>query len=102
MRYKGTVDSQEKSTVEGESFEKSGDGSKPRRIVQTLDFSMRRSNIQVKSIQAEEILGEKLVPRGKAKVGYIQVAIFQRSTADELDAALKRLEAQGMAALILD
>jgi carboxyl-terminal processing protease len=102
MRIKGPLDTPVTLTIERESLEKPADGSKPRRIVQTLDISMRRAIIQVKSIQAEEILGEKFVARGKPKIGYIQIGIFQQNTADELDAALKRLEAQGMTALILD
>jgi C-terminal peptidase prc len=36
------------------------------------------------------------------KVGYVYVEGFGDSTVDELDAAMERLEAQGMAALIID
>lgn len=102
LRIKGPPDTPVTLTVERESFDKPSDGSKPRRIVQSLDISMRRAIIQIKSIQAEEILKGKLAPPGKPGIGYIQVGIFQQNTAEELDAALKRLEAQGMAALILD
>lgn len=65
-------------------------------------LAMRRAIIQIKSIQAEELLGAPYVAAGGPNIGFIQISQFQKNTSDDLDAALKRLEAQGMTALILD
>jgi carboxyl-terminal processing protease len=55
-----------------------------------------RRAVHVKSIPVAKIIDQRL------GVGYIQMTGFQKSTAAEMDAALKQLEAQGMKSLIWD
>jgi carboxyl-terminal processing protease len=51
---------------------------------------------------AKDINGRKEFPLGDNKIGYVRLTQFGEKTSDELDAALKKLKAQGMEALILD
>ncbi|MEI6236938.1 MAG: S41 family peptidase, partial [Planctomycetota bacterium] len=67
-----------------------------------ITFSMRRAVIQLKSLQAAELLAPPYIVAGGPRIGFIQINQFQKDTAIDLDAALKRLEALGMQALILD
>lgn len=69
-------------------------------VEKPFDVTVRRAVIRIKSVQAEEILADTAA--GAPKIGYVQVAQFQMNTAEDLDASLKRLEALGMTALILD
>jgi carboxyl-terminal processing protease len=55
-----------------------------------------RRAVQVRSIPRVELIDRKL------GIGYIHLAGFQKSTAAELDAALKKLQQQKARALILD
>lgn len=57
---------------------------------------LTRRPVLVKSITRNEIIDST------NKVGYIRMEGFQKSTTNELDRALSRLEAQGMRALIWD
>ncbi|HLX65137.1 MAG TPA: S41 family peptidase [Planctomycetota bacterium] len=75
---------------------------RPKKDPERIELTMRRALIKVNSIQATELLGPKYVPADEPKLGYIQLSQFQQDTSDDLDAALKKLEAQGMTALILD
>lgn len=59
-----------------------------------FDVTIKRDNIQVHSIKKADIIEDK--------VGYIKLVEFQENTARDLDEALKKLEARGMDALILD
>ena len=59
-------------------------------------ITITRDIIKIHSIRAARMVDEK------AKVGYVRMSNFQKSTADELDDAVKKLQAQGMRALILD
>ncbi len=90
LHIKGPPDTPVRLTLEREGVEK------------PIELEMRRAVVQVKSIQAEELLGTNYVPAGGPKIGYVQISQFQQNTAVDLDAALKRLEALGMNALILD
>ena len=69
----------------------------------SIELALKRAPIVAQSIHVAEILGSEWVGSepGK-KVGYVQIVQFQRHTPADLDADLKKLEAQGMDALILD
>lgn len=55
-----------------------------------------RRAVTVKSIPVAEIVD------GDYKIGYIELAGFQKTTASEMDAALAKLSRSGMKALVLD
>ena len=63
-------------------------------------FTLTRAVIQMKMV--EDINGKEEFPLGDDKIGYICIAQFGDKTGDELEAALRKLQAQGMKALILD
>jgi carboxyl-terminal processing protease len=67
-----------------------------------VELALIRAAIVAQSIPAAEILSTEWVPDPNVKIGFIQIAQFQKHTAVELDADLKKLEALGMQALILD
>ena len=50
----------------------------------------------------KDINGKKEFPLGADRIGYIRITQFGDKTGDELEAALEKLKAQGMKALILD
>ena len=60
------------------------------------EITITRDIIKVKSIRATKMVDEA------AKIGYLRMSNFQKTTADELDDAVKELQDQGMKALILD
>ena len=64
------------------------------------DLKLTRAVINVD--MAKDINGRKQFPLGEDKIGYIRLTQFGEKTADELDAALKKLKAQDMQAFILD
>lgn len=66
----------------------------------TKDLKLVRAVISVD--MAKDINGRKQFPLGEDKIGYVRLTQFGEKTADELDAALKKLKAQGLQALILD
>jgi len=51
---------------------------------------------------AKDINGRKEFPLSDNKIGYVRLTQFGEKTSEELDAALKKLKAQGMEALVLD
>ena len=59
-----------------------------------LDFSLKRKIIKIESIKRSAILEEK--------IGYIKLVEFQENTPKDFEAALAKLEKEGMDALILD
>jgi len=59
-------------------------------------LTIRRDVIKVKSVRAAHMVDDQ------AKIGYVRMNNFQRTTPDELDQAVKRLLANGMKALVLD
>lgn len=59
-----------------------------------LDLPIKRAIIKIRSIRKTEFIEDK--------IGYIKLVEFQENTPRDLEEALKKLESQGMAALILD
>jgi len=64
------------------------------------DYVLTRAVVQVKMV--EDINGKQEFPLGADKIGYVCITQFGDKTGVELDAALQKLQAQGMKALILD
>lgn len=64
------------------------------------DFTLKRSVIVVSMVK--DIDGQKTFPLAPDKIGYVRIAEFGDNTGDELQAALDKLKAQGMKALIID
>ena len=50
----------------------------------------------------KDINGKKEFPLGENKIGYVRLVQFGEKTSADLEAALKKLKAQGMQALVLD
>src|SRR5690349_10401583 len=67
---------------------------------QMKDFTLKRDIINVDMVK--DINGKKEFPLGENKIGYVRLVQFGEKTSDDLEAALKKLKAQGMHALILD
>jgi carboxyl-terminal processing protease len=67
---------------------------------QVKDYTLTRAIINVDMVR--DINAKKEFPLGPDKIGYIRLAQFGDKTSDDLEAALKKLKAQGMEALILD
>jgi carboxyl-terminal processing protease len=63
-------------------------------------FTLTRAIIQVDMVK--DINGRKEFPLGADGIGYVRITEFGEKTGDELEAALGKLKAQGMKALILD
>ena len=64
------------------------------------NFTLTRAVIQLKML--EDINGKEEFPLNDDKIGYVCITQFGDNTGDELEAALRKLQAQGMKALILD
>lgn len=67
---------------------------------QVKDYTLTRAVIKVDT--AKDINGKREFPIGDHGIGYVRLTQFGEKTASELEAALKKLEAQNMRALILD
>jgi len=67
---------------------------------QAKDYTLKREEIKVDMVK--DINGKREFPLGENRIGYVRVTQFGENTAEELQAALKKLKAQGMAGLILD
>jgi carboxyl-terminal processing protease len=63
-------------------------------------YTITRAIIQMDMVK--DINGKKDFPLGPDGIGYIRITEFGDRTGDELEAALKKLKAQNMKALILD
>ncbi|MGR3302134.1 MAG: S41 family peptidase, partial [Candidatus Scalindua sp.] len=63
---------------------------------ETVDITIERAKIQIKSTRGTRIVNEE------SKIGYVAVTGFQDNTITDLDASIEELEKQGMEALILD
>src|SRR6185369_17468425 len=63
-------------------------------------FTLKRAIIQMDMVK--DINGKKEFPVDPNKIGYVRINEFGDRTSDELEAALRKLKAQGMKALILD
>ncbi|HET7623867.1 MAG TPA: S41 family peptidase [Verrucomicrobiae bacterium] len=64
------------------------------------DYKLTRAIINVDMVK--DINGKKEFPLGPDKIGYIRLVQFGEKTSDGLEAALDKLKAQGMKALVLD
>ncbi|MBU6401464.1 MAG: S41 family peptidase [Verrucomicrobia bacterium] len=67
---------------------------------QIRDIKLVRAEIKVDSVK--DVNGKRDFPIGENKIGYVRLTQFGEKTADDLQRGLKRLDAQGMQALILD
>ncbi len=67
---------------------------------QTKDYTLERAVIKVDMVK--DINGRREFPLDDDKIGYVRITQFGDKTSDELDAALKKLKAQGLRALMLD
>jgi carboxyl-terminal processing protease len=63
-------------------------------------LTLTRAIIQMDMVK--DINGQKEFPLGADGIGYVRITEFGDRTSDELEAALDKLKAQGMKALILD
>jgi carboxyl-terminal processing protease len=64
------------------------------------DYTLKREEIKVDMVK--DINGRREFPLGEDKIGYVRLTQFGEKTSDELEAALKKLKAQGMRGLIID
>jgi carboxyl-terminal processing protease len=69
-------------------------------VGQVLEFSLVRDTIKVPSIKDARILSGEVA--GEDKIAYIRIELFADNTNDELEAALAKMEPQGLQGLILD
>jgi carboxyl-terminal processing protease len=67
---------------------------------QFKDHTLIRAQIKVDYVK--DINGKREFPVGEEKVGYIRLSQFGEQTSSDLDDAMKKLEAKGAEALILD
>jgi carboxyl-terminal processing protease len=67
---------------------------------QVKDYKLTRSVIKIDMVK--DINSKKEFPLSEDKIGYVRLVQFGEKTKDELEAALKKLNKQGMQALILD
>ena len=67
---------------------------------QLKDYKLVRREIKVDMVK--DIHGKQEFPLGENKIGYVRLVQFGEKTSDDLEAALKKLKAQGMQALVLD
>ena len=63
-------------------------------------YTLTRAMISMDMVK--DINGKKEFPLGADKIGYVRITQFGDQTGDELEAALQKLKAQGMKALIID
>ncbi len=66
----------------------------------TKDITLTRAVINIDMVK--DINGKKEFPLGPDKIGYIRITQFGDKVSDDLEAALKKLNDEGMQALILD
>jgi len=67
---------------------------------QSKDYTLTREEIKVTMVK--DINGRHEFPLDENKIGYVLITQFGEKTSDELEAALKKLKAQGMRGLIID
>jgi carboxyl-terminal processing protease len=67
---------------------------------QMKDYKLTRAIINIDMVK--DINGKKEFPLGGNKIGYVRLVQFGEKTSGDLEAALKKLKAQGMQALVLD
>jgi carboxyl-terminal processing protease len=64
------------------------------------NYTLQRAIIQMQMVK--DIHGKQEFPLGENKIGYIRLTQFGDSTADDLEASLKKLKQQGLKGLVLD
>lgn len=64
------------------------------------DYKLTRANIKVDTVK--DIAGKRQFPVDKNGIGYVRITQFGEKTSDELEKALKKLQTNGMKALIMD
>jgi carboxyl-terminal processing protease len=64
------------------------------------DITLKRAIIKMDMVK--DLNGKKEFPLGDDKIGYVRIAEFGYQAGEELEAALNKLKAQGMKALIID
>ncbi len=64
------------------------------------DFTLTRAIIKMDMVK--DINGKKEFPLGDDKIGYVRITEFGDKAGEELEAALNKLKAEGMKALIID
>jgi len=67
---------------------------------ETKEYKLSRAIINVDMVK--DINGKREFPIGENRIGYIRISQFGERTAEELEAALKKLKAQEMKGLVLD
>jgi carboxyl-terminal processing protease len=67
---------------------------------QAKDYKLMRAEIKLDTVKDSN--GKREFPLGENKIGYIRLTTFGEQTSSELDDALKKLDKQGMLALVLD
>jgi len=67
---------------------------------QIKDFKLTRAVIIVDMVK--DINGKKEFPLSDGKIGYVRLVQFGEKTSAELEAAIKKLKAEGMQAFVLD
>ena len=67
---------------------------------QVKDYKLTRAIINVDMVK--DINNKKEFPLGDNKIGYIRLVQFGEKTSADLEAAIKKLKAEGMQALIMD
>jgi carboxyl-terminal processing protease len=67
---------------------------------ETKEYDLTRAIINVPMVS--DINNKKEFPLGENKIGYVRLVQFGEKTSDDLEAALKKLKAQGMEGLVLD
>jgi carboxyl-terminal processing protease len=67
---------------------------------QVKDYKLTRAVINVDMVK--DINGKKEFPLGDNKIGYVRLVQFGEKTSGDLEAALKKLKAEGMQGLVLD
>ncbi|MEI6389687.1 MAG: S41 family peptidase [Verrucomicrobiota bacterium] len=67
---------------------------------QMKDYKLKRAVIKIDMVK--DINGKKEFPIGENKIGYVRLVQFGEKTSADLEAALRKLKAQGMQALVLD
>src|SRR6266567_1511361 len=64
------------------------------------DVKLTRAEIKVETVK--DVNGRREFPLGEGHIGYVRLTQFGEQTSSELEDALKKLDKQGMQALVLD
>jgi carboxyl-terminal processing protease len=67
---------------------------------ETKDYPLKRAIIQMAMVK--DINGEKKFPLAENKIGYVRLTQFGDQASEELEAALQKLQGQGMRGLVVD